>query len=86
MASGHQVKVNRVLCVAILIVLISLQLVLANSALTSSLIELRIIYLQGKQLGLLPESHHQGWALAHPLERATRMDGQLGEGARAEVG
>ena len=45
-----------------------------------------IIYLQRKQPRLLPESHHQGWALAHSLERATRMDAQLGEGARAEVG
>jgi CRISPR-associated endonuclease/helicase Cas3 len=50
------------------------------------LIEFRIIYLQRKQPRLLPESHHQGWALAHPLERATSMDAQLGEGARAEVG
>jgi hypothetical protein len=49
-------------------------------------IEFRIIYLQRKQPRLLPESHHQGGALAHPLERATRMDAQLGEGARAEVG
>ena len=45
-----------------------------------------IIYLQRKQPCLLPEGHHQGGALAHPLERATRMDAQLGEGARAEVG
>ena len=50
------------------------------------LIEFRIIYLQRKQLCLLPEGHHQGGALAHPLERATRMDAQLGEAARAEVG
>jgi hypothetical protein len=50
------------------------------------IIEFRIIYLQRKQSRLLPESHHQGWALAHPLERATSMDAQLGEGARAEVG
>jgi len=45
-----------------------------------------IIYLQREQARLLPEGHHQGGALAHPLERATRMDAQLGEGARAEVG
>ena len=51
-----------------------------------SIIEFRIIYLQRKQSRLLPESHHQGGALAHPLERATRMDAQLGEGGRAEVG
>ena len=37
-------------------------------------IEFRIIYLQGKQLGLLPESHHQRRSAAHPLERATSMD------------
>jgi hypothetical protein len=57
---------------------------LRNRAVT--IIEFRIIYLQRKQSRLLPESHHQGRALAHPLERATRMQAQLSEGARAEVG
>jgi hypothetical protein len=49
-------------------------------------IEFRIIYLQWKQLRLLPEAHHQGGSAAHSLDRATRMQAQLGEGARAEVG
>ena len=57
-----------------------------NDANADTIIEFRIIYLQRKQLCLLPEGHHQGGALAHPLERATRMDAQLGEAARAEVG
>jgi cobalt-zinc-cadmium efflux system outer membrane protein len=38
------------------------------------LIEFRIIYLQGKEVGLLPEGHHQSGSAAHPLERATRLD------------
>src|SRR3984957_11677563 len=59
---------------------------LAIHRMALGLIEFRIIYLQRKQSRLLPEGHHQGGALAHPLERATRMDAQLGEGARAEVG
>src|ERR1700722_1313365 len=49
-------------------------------------IEFRIIYLQREQLRLLPEGHHQSGSAAHPLERATSMQAQLGEGARAEVG
>jgi hypothetical protein len=49
-------------------------------------IEFRIIYLQRKQSGLLPESHHQGGSAAHPLERAASMHAQLSKGARAEVG
>ncbi len=49
-------------------------------------IELRVIYLQGKQLRLLPESHHQGGSAAHPLERATGVHAQLREGGQAEVG
>jgi hypothetical protein len=40
--------------------------------------------LQRKQSRLLPESHHQGWALAHPLERATSMDAQLGGGTELD--
>ena len=50
-----------------------------------ALIEFRIIYLQGKEVGLLPEGHHQSGSAAHPLERATSMDAQLRKGARAEV-
>ena len=38
------------------------------------LIEFRIIYLQGKEVGVLPEGHHQSGSAAHPLERATSMD------------
>src|ERR1700687_4124755 len=34
-----------------------------------ALIEFRIIYLQGKEVGLLPEGHHQSGSAAHPLER-----------------
>jgi hypothetical protein len=49
-------------------------------------IEFRIIYLQRKQSRLLPESHHQGWALAHPLERATSMQAQLRKAGGTEVG
>ena len=44
-----------------------------------------IIYLQGKEVGLLPEGHHQSGSAAHRLERATSMDAQLRKGARAEV-
>ncbi len=51
-----------------------------------ALIEVRIIYLQGEQSGLVPKGHHQGGSAAHPLERATSMHAQLREGARAEVG
>jgi hypothetical protein len=40
----------------------------------ATLFEFRIIYLQGKEVGLLPESHHQSGSAAHPLERATRLD------------
>ena len=58
----------------------------ASSQRISTTIEVRIIYLQWKQLGLLPEGHHQGGSAAHPLERATSMQAQLREGARAEVG
>jgi hypothetical protein len=46
------------------------------------IIEFRIIYLQSKQLGLLPESHHQGGSAAHPLERAASMQAQLRKGVR----
>jgi hypothetical protein len=39
-----------------------------------AIIEFRIIYLQGKEVGLLPESHDEGRALAHPAQRAAGMD------------
>ena len=64
---------------------VSVMTVYPNLAIIGDTIEFRIIYLQGKEVGLLPEGHHQSGSAAHPLERATSMDAQLRKGARAEV-
>src|ERR1035437_11009950 len=37
-------------------------------------IEFRIIYLQRKEVGLLPEGHDQGWSAAHAAQRAAGME------------
>ena len=38
------------------------------------IIEFRIIYLQRKEVGLLPEGHDQGWSAAHAAQRAAGME------------
>src|ERR1019366_5581411 len=49
-------------------------------------IEFRIIYLQRKEVGLLPEGHDQGWSAAHAAQRAAGMEAYLGEAGGTEVG
>src|ERR1035437_1532868 len=49
-------------------------------------IEFRIIYLQGKEIGLRPEGDDQGRAAAHAAQGAAGMEAQLGEAGGTEVG
>jgi hypothetical protein len=46
----------------------------AMQAINHSSIEFRITYLQGKEVGLLPEGHDQGWSATHAAQRAAGME------------